>query len=241
MLSFFKATGNHGSLKAGLKNILGYKPKHLGLYKTAMVHGSVSKELPNGVNGNNERLEFLGDAIIDAATAEYLYLRYPNKQEGSLSQLRSKLVNRKTLNKLALQSGLEKYAFVRPDINVTNNNHISGNLIEALIGAVFLDKGYVKAKQVFIKQLLEKYADVEQLLQEVADYKSRLIEWGQKYKQQVCFTSTEDRMVKSENRRIFTSQVTVNGELVSMGRGYSKKEAEQNAAGNALEKLSIAL
>lgn len=218
--------------KADLKKILGITPGNIRLYKTAMVHRSVSLSLSNGTSDNNERLEYLGDAIIDAIVADYLFEQYPIKREGFLSQMRSKIVSRKTLNTIAQSSNISKHIVVRQGVNINENKNLFGNVIEALMGALFLDKGYACAKQVFINQLLARYIDLDQLEYEEVDHKSRLIEWGQKHKQSVVFSCTEEPNA-SYHQKDFIATVNLNNQQVAEGKGSSKKEAEQEAAHNA--------
>lgn len=197
-----------------------------------MIHRSVALSTLNNASDNNERLEYLGDAIIDAIVADYLFEQYPTKREGFLSQLRSKIVSRKTLNTIAQSSGIARHIVVRQGVNIAENKNLFGNTIEALMGALFLDKGYACAKSVFINQLLTKYVDVEQLAFEEIDYKSRIIEWGQKHKLTVAFNSTEDQDT-ADHQKDFVACVTINDEPVGKGKASSKKEAEQKAAHSA--------
>ncbi len=202
-----------------------------------MVHCSASHSLSNGACENNERLEYLGDAIIDAIVADYLFEQYPVKREGFLSQMRSKIVSRKTLNTIAQSSNIIKHIIVRHGVNINENKNLCGNVVEALVGALFLDKGYACAKQVFINQLLTKYIDLDQLEFEEVDYKSRLIEWGQKYKQAIVF-SCEEEPKKFSHQKDFVAVITLNNQQIAEGKGLSKKEAEQKAAHNAWSYIS---
>ena len=239
MFSFFKPKLSEKDkvFKADLGRFLGITPGNIRLYKTAMVHRSVSVGLSNGVSDNNERLEYLGDAIIDTVVADYLFKRYPTKREGFLSQMRSKIVSRKTLNTIAQSSDITKHIVVRMGVDISENKNLFGNVIEALMGAIFLDKGYICAKHVFINQLLTKYIDIEQLEIEEVDYKSRLIEWGQKNKHLVTFSSTEESN-KSSHQKDFIAAATIDEQVVAEGKGTSKKEAEQEAAHNAWSHIS---
>ena len=223
--------------KADLKNFLGITPGNIRLYKTAMVHRSVSLSLSNGASDNNERLEYLGDAVIDAIVADYLFEQYPIKREGFLSQMRSKIVSRKTLNTIAQSSSITKHIIVRQGVNINENKNLFGNVIEALVGALFLDKGYSCAKRVFINRLLTKFIDLDQLEFEEVDYKSRLIEWGQKHKQPIVFSCMEEPTSLS-HQKDFIAVVTLNDQQISEGKGSSKKEAEQEAAHNAWSHIS---
>jgi ribonuclease-3 len=184
---------------------------------------------------DNERLEFLGDAILDAVIAEYLYRIYPEQDEGFLTQLRSKIVKRKQLNKLAQKLGMSILIKSNTSMNQGQKN-ILGNAFEALIGAVYLDKGYLKTKKFIIDRILARYLDLEKLSQKESDYKSRLIEWAQKNKKEISFVSKEEINVGSR-KMIFMSNVLIMDQSYGTGAGYSKKEAEQKAAEQALLKV----
>lgn len=236
MFSFFKPKFSEEDkvFKADLKKILGITPSNIRLYRTAMVHCSVSLGLLNGVSDNNERLEYLGDAVINAIVADYLFEQYPAKREGFLSQMRSKIVSRKALNTIAQSCGITQHIVVRQGVNVSENKNLFGNVIEALIGALFLDKGYACAKQVFINRLLVKYIDLEQLEFEEVDYKSRLIEWGQKNRLAISFSSVEEQDNTADYQKDFVAFVALNDKQIGVGKASSKKEAEQRAAHDAL-------
>ncbi len=209
--------------------MLGIRPKNIRFYQTALIHRSVSRSLLRGAPDNNERLEYLGDAIISAAVAEYLFKLYPHKQEGFLSQMRSRIVSRKTLNIIAQAIGVEKHIVTRQGVNISGNKNLFGNTIEALIGAVFLDKGYCYAKKVFIENLLMKHVDLDRLESEEVDYKSRLIEWGQKQKQPISISCTETTD-NPDFPKGFIATITLDDEVIAKGSGTSKKEAEQDAS-----------
>lgn len=222
------------SLRRYLRKHLGITPRDITLYKRALIHRSISKKLPSGVSDNNERLEYLGDAVISTVVAQYLFSRYTSKREGFLSQMRSKLVSRHTLNTIAKAIQLEQHIVMRQGISITENTNLYGNTIEALIGALFIDKGYNCASDVFINRLLLKHVDFARIEQEELDYKSRLIEWGQKNKQPIIFSSEEDGRV-SLARKQFKATVELNSKLTGEGVGFSKKEAEQEAAKKSWE------
>ncbi|MDA3891690.1 MAG: ribonuclease III [Salinivirgaceae bacterium] len=217
-----------------LRKITGLFPGNEELYKLAFIHKSASLRLPDGLVINNERLEFLGDAILDAVIAEYLYSKFPNEKEGFLTQTRSKMVNGDYLGQLAIQLGLEKFIISHAH-NFNSNKSILGDAFEALIGAIYLDHGYKAVKRFVFKQLLKKHIDLSQLLLTETNYKSRLIEWAQKDRKEVTFNTeleeTEGTLPE------FISFAKVNDEIIAKGHGCSKKEAEQNAAKNTLKKL----
>ncbi len=196
----------------------------------ALTHRSVSLKI-NGTLVNNERLEFLGDAMLDAIIAEYLFKKYPTRNEGFLSKMRSKIVKRKQLNGMALSLGLDNLVQV---INVNSNGgkHLYGNALEALIGAVYLDKGYETTRKFIIKKIIKKHIDLHELETIETDYKSRIIEWAQKNHTEISFDNQEEYH-NNEKSPIFVSRVLINNEILGEGKGSSKKEAEQNAAEHA--------
>ena len=187
---------------------------------------------------NNERLEYLGDAVLGAIVAEYLYNRFPRKDEGFLTQMRSRIVNRSFLTQLTFKLGLNH--FVNSNTNSVNDtSHIFGDVFEAFIGAIYLDKGYQGAKQFVIKKVLCVHVDIHELEKSDNNFKSQLIEWGQKNKREVEF-DTHENPSTSHNSLPFVSVIRIDGEVVGTGEGYSKKEAQQNSASKALIYLRIA-
>jgi ribonuclease-3 len=218
-----------------LHRITGLFPGNEELYKLAFIHKSASLRLHDGMVINNERLEFLGDAILDAVVAEYLYTRFPDKKEGFLTQTRSKIVNGDYLGQLAILLGLDKFIISHAH-NYNSNKHILGDAFEALIGAIYLDHGYKAVKKFVFKQLLRKHIDLGTLLKTETNYKSRLIEWAQKDKKEVAFQTDQE----STDTYIpeFISMVIVDDKVIGKGKGLSKKEAEQNAAKATLNSLA---
>ena len=217
-----------------LRAITGLWPVNEEIYKLAFIHKSASLRMPDGIVINNERLEFLGDAILDAVVAEYLYGQFPGENEGFLTQTRSKIVNGDYLGQLAIQLGLDKF-IVSHAHNYNSNKHILGDAFEALIGAIYLDHGYKAVKKFVIKQLLKKHIDLSEILKTETNHKSQLIEWAQKERKEIVFdTVLEDSEVKHPR---FISSVSINSEYIAKGSGSSKKEAEQNAAQNTLDEI----
>ncbi len=216
--------------------ILGFLPGNLRLYKIAFIHRSASTTHKNGQVINNERLEYLGDAILDAVISDYLYARFPDRDEGFLTQLRAKLVKRKMLNKLAASLGIAQLLVSRTSADQPKIN-LLGNAFEALIGAIYLDKGYVRSKRYVIKKVLKKYVDLERLSNKESDFKSRIIEWAQKNKQEISFISRVDNTDGSHEIQ-YTSQVILEDKELGTGRGHSKKDAEQKAAEEALANMN---
>jgi ribonuclease-3 len=214
--------------------ILGFLPGKQYLYEIAFIHKSASTALKDGRVINNERLEYLGDAILDAVIADYLYTRFPDKDEGFLTQLRAKLVKRKMLNKLADNLGMATFLVSRTNSDQSKVN-LLGNAFEALIGAIYLDKGYARTKKFVIKKVLKKYVDLEKLSRKESDFKSRIIEWAQKNKKEISF-STRENILEGSREIQYTSELTMEGKELGTGSGHSKKEAEQKAAEQALNK-----
>lgn len=215
---------------------MGFIPGNKNLYELAFIHRSASLVLSNGSTVNNERLEFLGDAILDAVVAEYLFSAFPKKDEGFLSKMRSKIVKRNHLNSLAINLGIEKLV-VTNAINQNGGKHICGNAFEALIGAVYLDKGYKKTKKFIINKILNEQIDLVELETKETDYKSRIIEWAQKRRTEVSFENQEE-YTENDRSPIFISRIIVTNQLIGQGKGSSKKEAEQNAAEEAFANVS---
>ena len=219
-----------------LKNLLGFYPSNLKLYDLAFIHKSASVFDSQGNLVNNERLEFLGDAILGAVIADFLYNRFPQQDEGYLTKNRSKLVNRTFLTRLTFDMGLNVYI----DSNTTKNidkSHIYGDALEALIGAIYLDRGYLQAKYFVTKKILSQFVDLHEIEQKDSNFKSQLIEWSQKNKKEVKFETTEEVVKDKLKAPRFVAVVEVNNKALGKGTGTSKKEAQQNAARETLEKL----
>lgn len=218
-----------------LKQILGFSPGNLELYEIAFIHRSATFTLPNGKKVNNERLEYLGDAVLDAILSDYLFEKFPEANEGFLTKIRSRIVNRDVLNQLAVSMGINKIL-----ISKISSSHLTKNLygdaFEALIGTVFLDKGFKKTKKLFIKNVLNKYLDLNLIVKTDTDYKSLVFEWVQKHKSNLIFTYNEeyDFIMK---KSVFSTILFIDKKESGEGHGSSKKEAEQEAASQAWERL----
>ncbi len=209
-------------------DMFGFTPYNIDLYKLALIHKSASLVLEDGTHINNERLEFLGDAVIEAVTSDYLYIEFPDHSEGFLTQMRSRIVSRQSLNAIAKDLGLHQRLISSTNGSVMQKN-VDGDAFEALIGAIYLDKGYDFVNRLLINQIYAQYLDLNQLLQSETDFKSRLIEWAQKQHHQIEFETEIDSSSKV-NKPQFHSSVNIGGVLVGHGVGESKKEAEQRAA-----------
>jgi ribonuclease-3 len=222
-------------LITAIRTIVGVKPSNLALYKLATLHSSRAKE-KNGFRESNERLEYLGDAILGAAVADYLFKKYPFKDEGFLTEIRSRIVNRESLNNLARKVGIG--AIVQFD-NKSNHLHqvILGNTLEALVGAVYLDKGYLRTKKFVIDKLIQPYFDLEIVVASNINYKSKVIEYAQKEGKEIRFEITESK--KGKIGKEFSAQVFINNEPLGTGFGLTKKKAEQDAAEKTIALLNI--
>lgn len=218
-----------------LRDILGFYPINLKLYDLAFIHKSASILDSQGNMVNNERLEFLGDAILGSIIADFLYNRFPQEDEGFLTKTRSKLVNRPFLTKLTYDMGLNVFI----DSNTTKNidkSHIYGDALEALIGAIYLDKDYQTAKYFVTKRILSQFVNLHEIEQNDTNFKSQLIEWSQKNKKDLKFETVEEISDKSKQPKFIATVEIENSEL-GKGTGTSKKEAQQNAARQTLKKL----
>ena len=217
-----------------LKKILHYNPKKLHYYKKAFTHSSLKKTNDKGYPQNYERLEYLGDAILGAVIANYLFLKMPQADEGTLTQMRSKIVSREHLNELG--KDLNLLSLVESNFSHQNfGDNIYGNLFEALIGAIHLDKGYVFCEKFIYKYVIEPYVDIERLQGKITSYKSVLIEWSQKTKKKIRFQNYED--TGNDTLKHFSVKMFLNDELISKGRATSKKKAEEIAAKRGYYKL----
>lgn len=222
-----------------LKNILGFVPGNVSLYKMAFRHRSAATLLKNGSRSSNERLEFLGDAILGAVIAEMLFKSYPYKEEGFLTEMRSKIVNRANLNQLARKMGFDLLIiFDQKTVNMQTKHHsMLGDAFEALIGAIYLDKGYNFTRHFLLKRIVEPYIDVHTLEMTETNFKSKLIEWCQKQGKDITFDVVENG--QGESSKIFTVHAIIDGETHGIGRDYNKKNAEKLAAEKACESLVI--
>lgn len=215
--------------------ILGFVPHDIKIYQQALLHKSTSMRSEKGRPLNNERLEFLGDAILDAVVGDVVYRHFEGKREGFLTNTRSKIVQRETLNKLAVQIGLDKLVKYTSRSS-SHNSYMYGNAFEAFIGAIYLDQGYERCKQFIEVKIIKQYLDLDKMSRKEMNFKSRLIEWSQKYKMEVSFELIEQSLDKDYNP-IFRTEVRIEGVPAGKGVGYSKKESQQNAAEMTLRLL----
>lgn len=219
--------------------MLGFVPGNLNLYRMAFRHRSVAIALKNGAKSSNERLEFLGDAILGAVIAEVLFKRYPYKDEGFLTEMRSKIVSRANLNQLSKKLGLDQLIeFDNRTVSYpAKQGSLLGDAFEALIGAVYLDKGYNFTKDIIINQIIKPHIDIHTLELTETNFKSKLLEWCQRHGKDVSFERIPD--LEDERNKLFSIQAIVDGEILGLGRDYNKKNAEKIAAEKACQALEI--
>ncbi len=217
-------------------DILGFFPHHIQYYEHALLHKSIAvRSQKTGRLINNERLEFLGDAILDAVVGDLVYSCFSHSHEGFLTNLRSKIVQRDSLNKLAVEIGLDK--LIKCDLpSPTHNHSLCGNALEALIGAIYLDRGYSYCKWFFENRIINRYIDLEKLARKEVNFKSKLVEWSQKNKIEVSFELIEQFFDK-HNNPMFQTEVLISGISCGYGVGYSKKESQQKASEMAIKKI----
>jgi ribonuclease-3 len=219
--------------ESNLRNILGYSPGDLQLYKTALSHRSIKE----GSDQNNERLEFLGDAVLSAIVADYLFKKYPYKGEGFLTEMRSKMVNRVTLNDIAIRMGLKKVTIYNKGDNSLKISQIFGNTLEALLGAIYLDLGYKKTQKWVMKNIIIPHLFMEELELLEINHKNKLYGWANKNGKALEFETLDERI--ENGRRLFRIGAVVDGEIISEGTAFNKKDASQIASQLAVVKLGL--
>ena len=215
--------------------ILGFYPRNIQLYQQALLHKSTSIRSEKGRPLNNERLEFLGDAILDAIVGDIVYKHFEGRREGFLTNTRSKIVQRETLNKLAVEIGLDKLVKYSTRSS-SHNSYMYGNAFEAFIGAIYLDQGYERCKRFMEEKIFKNYIDLDKMSRKEVNFKSKLIEWSQKSKVEVSFEHIEQFLDEDYNP-MFHTEIRIEGISAGKGTGYSKKESQQNAAQAALKKI----
>ena len=215
--------------------MLGFYPRNIEIYQQALLHKSSSIKAGKGRLLNNERLEFLGDAILDAIVADIVYKKFEGKREGFLTNTRSKIVQRETLNRVAVEIGLDKLIKYTTRQS-SHNSYMCGNAFEALIVAIYLDRGYRACKKFMEERIINQYLNLEKISRKEVNFKSKLIEWSQKNKFCVEFNLIEQSLDSDQNP-IFETQITVENIPAGTGKGYSKKESQQEAAHATLTKI----
>lgn len=216
-----------------LEHLLGFTPKYVEYYKLAFMHRSK----PEDATDSNERLEFLGDAILGAIVAEYLFKKYPYQPEGFLTELRSRIVRRETMNNVALRMGLNKLVQYNQNDRGLSRSHIFGNALEALIGAVYLDQGFTKTRKFILNQIIRIYIDLDTMESTDTNYKNQLLSWAQRNGKQLVFETISE--TSEGTRKLFTVGIVLDGEIMATGTGYNKKDAGQVAAKSAISILGV--
>ena len=233
---FRRNFGKDKTFYAAIDDMFGFIPHNIELYKLALIHKSASVVLEDGSHINNERLEFLGDAVLECVSSDYLFIEFPDKNEGFLTQLRSKMVSRQTLNEVAKRIGLDAYVITHSSNNLSQK-HIYGDAFEAMMGAIYLDQGYDFVNRLLINRIFVDYIKVGTLLESETDFKSRLIEWCQKNHHTIHFATSHDKTY-STTHPFFYCKVLIDNMEVGYGAGDSKKEAEQRAAHSVSQGLN---
>ncbi len=225
-------------LSKAVKNIVGEAPLNINVYRLSVIHSSAAKENTQGFKESNERLEYLGDAVLGMIVAEYLFNKYPFKDEGFLTEIRSRIVNRESLNDLARKLGIgEIIEYDGGGRNGLGHKSIYGDTLEALIGAVYLDRGYRFCRAFVLEKLLKSHFDLHDIVRNNPNYKSKVIEWAQKENRDIKFEITE--LNTDSFPRKFEAQVMVDDQAFGRGFGLSKKKAEQEAAQKTCEMLNL--
>lgn len=217
------------------RNMLGFYPHNIGLYQEALMHKSMLAHAKSGTPLNNERLEFLGDAVLDAVVGEIVYHHFPRQREGFLTNTRSKIVQRESLGRLATEIGLDKLV-QRNEHGQMHNSYLAGNAFEALIGAIYLDRGYAYCKNFISDKILHRLIDIDKLAYQERNFKSKVLEWCQKHKVTLEYILLDETKAE-DGSPVFNTKVVINGHECARGRGYSKKESQQKASKNALHRL----
>lgn len=223
-------TSPQKALYRSIRNIFGFYPENINLYLLALRHKSATVQKINGLKVNNERMEYLGDAILSAVVADYLFKRFPYKNEGFLTEMRSKIVSRSTLNKLSKKLGLENLILTDDDQDFKSRS-AGGDAFEAFVGAMYLDRGYYFTRRVIVNRIIQLHFDLEALVEEEISYKSRIIEWAQKEKKEIEFKVLDEIGNKQEKK--FLVAILLDGEEVAQSMDYSIKGAEKIAAEKA--------
>ncbi|MCD4682485.1 MAG: ribonuclease III [Bacteroidales bacterium] len=221
------------NLYYSIRNIFGFYPRNIYLYQLAFRHKSAAKEILNGIKISNERLEYLGDAVLSSIVADYLFKKFPYKEEGFLTEMRARIVSRSRLNKLSKKLGFDR--LIKSETVNKHSKYLHGDAFEAFVGALYIDRGYKFAKRILINRVIEVHFDIDKLENENVNYKSQLIEWSQKEKIPVEFKVLDE--IGNGYGKQYLIEVMIDKKIYSNGRDYSIKGAEQIAAGKAMEKL----
>ncbi|PRY13218.1 RNAse III [Pontibacter ummariensis] len=234
---FHRLFNKDRELVRAIAGVTGSTPDNLRLYKLALTHTSFARQNLAGKHETNERLEFLGDAVLGAVVAELLFRKFPYEDEGFLTEIRSRIVNRESLNQIAVKIGLNLLVKVDTTNHGMRHKSVNGNALEALVGAVYLDKGYDTTRRFILKKLVRPHVDLHKLVNTTANFKSKLIEWAQSQNMDIRFDIVKRK--QHGNMTEFTSEVYLNDKPIAVGVGLSKKKADQAAAEKGLDFLKI--
>ena len=232
-LYYIFSNRNRKEFLTHLVNLLGFSPGRISLYIAALSHRSVKEKATD----NNERLEYLGDAILGGIIADFLFMKYPYKGEGFLTEMRSKMVNRQMLNDIAIRMGLKKITSYNKQDSSLKSSQIFGNALEALVGAIYIDKGYKATKRWVFKKIIIPHLFMDDLEQIEINQKNKLYSWANKSGKLLEFETIDEKV--ENGRRLFTVGAIIDGEVLAEGRAFNKKDAGQIAAQNAVEKLNL--
>lgn len=234
---FAQLSPEEKSLADYINNIFGFRPKNIALYKLAFTHKSRSEENVGNYHLSNERLEYLGDAVLSLSVADFLFRKYPTQSEGFLTKMRSRIVSRASLNQLSQKLGFDEYIrYVHDNGKGTSFRYLGGNTFEALMGSIYLDRGYDFTRRIIIDRIINVHIDLEQLMETETNFKSKILEWTQKQKKNLEFRLLEEN--KKENRNIYHVQVFIDGKGYAEAIDYSVKGAEQLASEKTLQMLN---
>jgi ribonuclease III len=231
---FRKRKASERELREAIRNIFGYQAGNIALYKLAFKHKSMATSVTKGFRHSNERLEYLGDAVLGSIVADFLFKKFPFRDEGFLTEMRSRIVSRSNLNSLSRKLGIDRLVEASKDNNVTHSS-IMGDAFEAFVGAVYLDKGY-RFTLTIINQVIQTHLDIDELLTAEINFKSKIIEWAQKEKKSAEFNLVEE-LDNGKKNKLYVVSLVIEGREMGQGRDFSIKKAEQQAARQAWEAL----
>ena len=234
---FRKRKASEKELREAIKNIFGYQPGNIALYRLAFKHKSMATAMTNGFRHSNERLEYLGDAVLGSVVADFLFKKFPFRDEGFLTEMRSRIVSRSNLNGLSRKLGIDRLVEASKDNNITHSS-ILGDAFEAFVGAVYLDKGYRFTRTLLINQVIQTHLDIDELLATEINFKSKIIEWAQKEKKSAEFHLVEE-LDNGKKNKLYMVSLVIEGQEMGQGKDYSIKKAEQHAARQAWETMAM--
>ncbi len=230
-----KRKASDKKITEAIRNIFGYHPKNVAIYRLAFCHKSKATSISNGFRQSNERLEYLGDAVLGSIVADFLFKKFPYKDEGFLTEMRSRIVSRSNLNYLSNKLGIDKLVLMSDELGLTGTS-IMGDAFEAFIGALYLDKGYDFTRKIIIEKIIHTHLDIDDLMQRDINFKSKIIEWAQKEKKQIKFKLVTEKET-GKHGKLYSVQLIIDNKQEGQGQDFSIKRAEQHAAQQAWEKL----